>query len=661
MPTICRASGHLGALLLLAAAAACGDRTPVSGGPPSAPPPVAVKLGCTVQVRAGTMTCAPGAGTAVRGNLVIGGQGSYLQLTTGNVHYDGELAQLSADVTLQNLMPQPMGTADGTTPSADGNLVFFDQGPAVTEGTGTVTVANPDTTGTFTAAGQPAFRYPGIVHPNETSAPRTWAFAVPATVVTFQFTVYVYTALPNEGWWVAVSPASPTLAAGDTMRMTAVLRSAPGGYPPSAGYAWLSSDTTVAQVDSGGLVTARNVGTATVTAVSGNASGSQTVTVVSGGGGDVVPPAVTNFAIVPASVDPSGGPVELSVPVSARDDGSGVDPLTIALLLRSPSGNAHATASGCTITTGSPADGTWSCSVTIPQYAETGSWTVERLHVEDVAANATELTTQDLRSAGFPVSVQVNGAQDVAWPYLTAFDIAPAAVDVRGSGAGVSFQLSLGDSLSGVASAVVFLTSPSGARTLSSDPCSRTDGTAASGGYDCGLQVPRYVEDGTWSVSLEATDQVGNTHTWPAAELKRRGFPNTVEVTSTSDTVPPTISRFSFAPDSVTVTDSTGASTHATLRALDAVSGVASVTVTFTSPNGFNTAGGCTMGGGTEADGTWECDVPLDAGVEGGGWTATVEVIDHAGNVHGYGVEELLGLGLPYRLYVTNTSQPPPS
>jgi len=328
------------------------------------------------------------------------------------------------------------------------------------------------------------------------------------------------------------------------------------------------------------------------------------------------------------------------------------------LLFRSPSGNAHATATACTITAGTPADGTWSCSVTIPQYAETGSWTVEYLHLEDLASNVTELATQDLRNAGFPVTLQVNGSQDVAPPYFTEFDFAPAAVDVRGSSAGVSFQLTLGDSLSGVASAVVFLTSPSGTNVLSSDPCSRTDGSPASGGYDCGLQIPRYVEDGIWSVSFEATDEVGNSRTWTPADLKRHGFANTVDVTSTSDTVPPTISRFAFAPDSVTVTDSTGASTHATVRALDAVSGVASVSVSFTSPTGFNTAGGCALSAGTEIDGTWSCDVPLDADVESGGWTASIEVLDTAGNVRTYSTEDLIGLGLPFRLYVTNTSQP---
>jgi hypothetical protein len=659
MPTTSPTRVRLGALALLAAAvAACGDRTPVSGGVPPGPAPQATKLACTVRVRAATMTCAPSAGTDVRGNLIVGGQGLYVQLTTSNVHYDGAVSQLSAQVTLQNLMPQPMGTADGTTPTAQGNLVFFDQGPAVTEGTGTVAVANPDTTGTFTGAGQPAFRYPGIIQTNQTSAPKTWTFDVPATVATFEFIVYVYTTLPNEGWWVSVSPPSPTLAVGDTMRMTAVVRTAPGGYAPDQQHTWVSSDTNVATVDTGGLVTARSAGTASITATSPKATGSQTVTVVSGSG-DMIPPTVTDFFISPGAVDPSDGPVQVTVPVSARDGGSGVDPLSITALFRSPSGHVQATASQCALTTGTSADGTWSCAVTIAQYAENGGWTVEHLHVEDAAGNATDLTTQDLRDAGFPVTLQVNGTQDLAAPYLAGFEVAPEAVDVRGGGAGVSFHLSLGDSLSGVANAVVFLTSPSETKTISSDLCSQTDGTPEFGGYDCALQVPRYVEDGIWSLSVEATDQVGNSHRYSADELKRLGFSNAVDVTSTSDTVPPTISRFSFAPDSVTVTDSTGAVTHATVRALDGVSGVASVSVSFTSPTGFNTAAGCTMTAGTGIDGTWKCDVPFDPGVESGDWTASVEVTDNVGNVHTYAAGDLQGLGLPHVLHVTNTSPPP--
>ncbi len=130
-------------------------------------------------------------------DVIIGGQGRYVQVTSTNVSYDGTQT-LSANVTVQDLTTQPFGTADGVTPSANGIQVFFDQLPTVTAGSGSVTVANPTGTGTFTQSGEPYFQYPGLLPSNATTAPLQWQFAMPSTVTNFAFTVYVSTQLPDE-------------------------------------------------------------------------------------------------------------------------------------------------------------------------------------------------------------------------------------------------------------------------------------------------------------------------------------------------------------------------------------------------------------------------------------------------------------------------------
>jgi hypothetical protein len=102
-----------------------------------------------------------------------------------------------------------MGTADGTTPHADGVRVFFLSGPTVTAGTGTVDVANEDGTATITAAGQAYFQYAGTLAPSQTSAAKLWSFNVPPTVTTFTFTVLVNARVPDEAGvlrWVVVPP-----------------------------------------------------------------------------------------------------------------------------------------------------------------------------------------------------------------------------------------------------------------------------------------------------------------------------------------------------------------------------------------------------------------------------------------------------------------------
>jgi len=183
--------------LLAVLAAACADRTPTAALP-AAPGPQTVhtRIDCTVEVAAAVVRCAapaPPAGAA-RGNVIVGGQGVSVRLLSSGTAYDGTF--LNSDVTVQNLLAQPMGTPDGTT--ATGVRVFFVTGPSVTSGSGEAVVENADGIGTFTASGQPYFEYPQVLASQGTSAPRRWQFRVAPTVGEFAFTLYVDAQLPAE-------------------------------------------------------------------------------------------------------------------------------------------------------------------------------------------------------------------------------------------------------------------------------------------------------------------------------------------------------------------------------------------------------------------------------------------------------------------------------
>ena len=78
---------------------------------------------------------------------------------------------------------------------------------------------------------------------------------------------------------VTVSPSSDTLAVGDTLRLSAEAYDADGRALSGAEFSWSSSNRAVATVDSSGLVTASGDGEAIITAMSGAASGTATVTV----------------------------------------------------------------------------------------------------------------------------------------------------------------------------------------------------------------------------------------------------------------------------------------------------------------------------------------------------------------------------------------------
>lgn len=177
---------------------ACTDR--VTGPPPFEPPGApAGALQCTVSVRAGTMACASPSETQpsfavapsgrARGNLIVGGQGVNVRLTSSNVNYDAATGRFRADVTLTNLMDGVMGSHDGVQHA--GMLVFFHSEPSPTAGNGSVELANPDGLGVFTGSGQQYFVYDSMLARGQTSDPRTWEFRVDPSVETFAFQVYV--------------------------------------------------------------------------------------------------------------------------------------------------------------------------------------------------------------------------------------------------------------------------------------------------------------------------------------------------------------------------------------------------------------------------------------------------------------------------------------
>ena len=115
---------------------------------------------------------------------------------------------------------------------------------------------------------------------------------------------------------VAVSPASSTLAIGLTQQLTAATKDASGNALTGRTVAWTSSDTTVARVNSSGLVTTIAAGPATITATSEGISGTASVT--------VTPPApVATVAVTPATASiPIGATQQLTA--ATRDSAGNV-------------------------------------------------------------------------------------------------------------------------------------------------------------------------------------------------------------------------------------------------------------------------------------------------------------------------------------------------
>ncbi|HEU4560322.1 MAG TPA: Ig-like domain-containing protein, partial [Longimicrobium sp.] len=273
-------------------AAACSDRrSPLAVfDPPPQPasaPALLASLDCTASVRAGTVKCGRGAlPSKARGYIVVGGQGQYVQLTSTPGSYNAATAVLSFDVTVENLIPQPMNTADGATPHGEGVRVIFHAGPTRTTGTGDVSVLNHDSVDSFTGSSQKLFRYrgnllggDGILGQNETSAAKTWQLSVDPGVTTFTFQVYVVAQVPAPQGYVDVTPPADTLAEGGTAALTATVRNAVGVPVAGQTVTWGTTNAAVATVNASGQVSAVAPGSVTITATAGTRSGSATLQV----------------------------------------------------------------------------------------------------------------------------------------------------------------------------------------------------------------------------------------------------------------------------------------------------------------------------------------------------------------------------------------------
>jgi hypothetical protein len=172
---------------------------------------------------------------------------------------------------------------------------------AVASGGGSVTggLANTNASGIATVG---AWKLGGAIGANTLSAT---AGALPPVV--FSATGTVGTAAQ-----VKITNTAPTLASGQTFKLTAQALDANNNVVPSAPITWSSSTTAIATVDTAGSVTGVGAGHATITAASGAASASQVVSVLGHPVGTIVGSAQMNGVITGIVVNPTTAYVSIS-------------------------------------------------------------------------------------------------------------------------------------------------------------------------------------------------------------------------------------------------------------------------------------------------------------------------------------------------------------
>jgi hypothetical protein len=268
----------------------------------------------------------------------------------------------------------------------------------------------------------------------------------------------------------------------------------------------------------------------TLTRAELQAAGFPTAIQVASAAPDTEAPVVAGLAFTPAAVDVSAGPAPVEFTVRITDAGSGTRELQLRLL--GPVAGQQQSCAASSRASGTPADGVWKCTASIPRGSAPGEWYVGQLQVEDEARNRRTYSREMLQAAGFPTAIAVSSpATDVTAPVLTGFTITPSAVNVADGAKTVEFAATATDAGSGYAKLDVLLLEPAVVGRVCVSQAI-VGGSPQDGTMKCAVSIPGTVVPGTQYVdSVTLYDATGNGRTYSRAQLQAAGFPTDLAVT----------------------------------------------------------------------------------------------------------------------------------
>jgi hypothetical protein len=212
------------------------------------------------------------------------------------------------------------------------------------------------------------------------------------------------------------------------------------------------------------------------------------------GAGDADPPRATSLTVTPDRIDTSAGPAEVRISVRVTDSGTGVRSVPGGFSLRNTvlstwlqrvSGDEH--------------DGIWEGTVTVPKYARQGFWS-GGLQLHDGAGNIG--FTPESGTVGFTQT----GPGDESPPDVVSVSTSPSTIDTSNGPATVAVTVRATDDLAGLGttapggfSYLVIFRSPSMQQVEGT--LRFVSGTDRDAIFEGTLTVPRYSEQGTWTLA----------------------------------------------------------------------------------------------------------------------------------------------------------------
>ena len=379
-----------------------------------------------------------------------------------------------------------------------------------------------------------------------------------------------------------------------------------------------------------------------------SAAGFDTVLkVVSASTPDDAPPTVAGLTFAPDPVVVSGSQASVTFDVRLSDPGSGAKGMYVFLL---QNGQEARRCSSATLVSGTPADGTFRCTVVFANgpNLQPATYSVA-VGAYDVNGNYAFYSPATLAAAGFDTSLQVN--VDTTPSTLVGFTFAPDSVDVRTTAATVTFTMQVSNGYR-VSTVPVILRNAGGEEMSCEATRVSTDGAGVST-FSCTIGVPTTRGAGPYSVFLV---RAGGTD-YLTSDLQAAGYPTQLEVVSnlTTDRVPPVVAALSFVPDPLSL--GAGDQTLVFTARLTDDSGVGGVIFFLVRPDGseYKRCNTATIFSGTPTDATYRCSMPVSgsaATTPPGNYRVAMSVYDVRGNERFYTADQLAAQGFDTTLTV---------
>lgn len=369
---------------------------------------------------------------------------------------------------------------------------------------------------------------------------------------------------------------------------------------------------------------------------------------------DTTGPVLRGLSLSPATIDTSNGSANVVATAHITDDIAGLSSggaIAISQIeLRGPGGSQFARGyfSQAQRFSGSALDGNYRTTIVVAHFAESGTWNATVL-LNDAAGNATAYTPAQLQGAAMSASVQQTGAGDHLAPNVAGLAVSPTTIDTSLTTATITVSTHLVDDISGTSNGTtasasqVVLVGPTGTHHVSINLSQRVSGSSLDGVYAGQATVPRYSEQGTWTVaSLTVFDNAGNSRSFGPVDLVGTAFITTVQQTGVGDINAPKVVAFAIAP-SIVDTSMTAAFVTLRARITDNLSGAAAgiidspSQVTFRSPSGAQVVvaafGNAQLQSGSANDGWYVFQAKLSQASEQGTWTIqNARLVDSAHN-----------------------------